>query len=741
MPKGGEIVSDITAELFRLFVNRSDAYGEQQPTGEYTKVKSPVNEKLLKMHLDGRVTIGTYLLDHDSMVKVFCYDIDDHARTGRDCLGIAQKIKQYLKEKYNIEAYIEASGSLNSYHVWGFLQPTPASEVLKFGESVLQELGICDVEIFPKQSSVSEKGYGNLVKLPFGINRKSGNKSQFLNLNPDDLSKIEPSHLPACDDKNVKTSAQNGSSTLEQVLPKLRMCIRTAYHEKWQMNHDNGHYFRLSCAREMIFHGASDEAIHDFFKGQTDYDPKITQEKIESLKQDRKPVRCDTLRKYGGEKVKELCTSCDLKTRKERPHPETKNIVVPNGAFGYIDHIIEKTPIYYDTAHNYWMWDIEEGYYKMVDETDLLLTILREIADPSIIKSRFKQELLEAIRLRGRDIKVKDVPSYWIHVKNGVIDVKTNDVFSSSPEYLFTEPIPHNISQSEETPTIDKLFSEWVAQDKIPLLYEICAYCLYNGYPIHRMFILVGRGRNGKGQYRDIIVRLVGVKNRTASTLEQLMNSRFESARLQYKKICTMGEINYTLIERTAILKMLSGGDPIPAERKNKEPYEFVNTAKMLINTNSIPSTADKTDAWYSRCLSIEFPNQFQKGKDIIDTIPDTEYDNLLTKCVRILRELLERGEFTNEGNIQDKEREYERLSNPLTQFIQTYCEKNPDYVEAAWRVLEQYEKFCSEKGYKKPSSKTEFNLGAERAEREVPSLKSGDESEPSPSLRSNFKQ
>ncbi len=33
------------------------------------------------------------------------------------------------------------------------------------------------------------------------------------------------------------------------------------------------------------------------------------------------------------------------------------------------------------------------------------------------------------------------------------------------------------------------------------------------------------------------------------------------------------------------------------------------------------------------------------------------------------------------------------------------------------------------------------FNLGAERAEREVPSLKSGDESEPSPSLRSNFKQ
>lgn len=222
----------------------------------------------------------------------------------------------------------------------------------------------------------------------------------------------------------------------------------------------------------------------------------------------------------------------------------TQNAIKSNGAFEYIDRIAEKTPIYYDDAGQFWLWT-NEGFYKQVDNTEILLTLLWAISDPAIIQSKFKAELLEAARLRGRDARVKLVPNNWIHLQNGVYDIKTGELFEASPDYLFTDPIPHKLSESEETPTIDKLFSEWVTPEKVQLLNEIAAYCIYNGYPIHRMFILFGRGRNGKGQYRDFLVNLVGRQNRTASTLEQLINSRFETARLYNKKICSMGEINY----------------------------------------------------------------------------------------------------------------------------------------------------------------------------------------------------
>lgn len=398
--------------------------------------------------------------------------------------------------------------------------------------------------------------------------------------------------------------------------------------------------------------------------------------------------------------VKLLNDSCTPSGRQpqQKHNEKAKKEYKSNGAFDYIDRIIEKNPIYYDSACQFWIWT-DAGHYKQVDNTDILLTLLIDIADPGIIQQKFKAELLEAARLRGRDAKVKPVPTHWIHVQNGVYDVKTGELFPPTPEYLFTAPVPHKITDSEETPTIDKLFSEWVGMDKIPLLTEFAAYCLYNGYPIHRMFILVGRGRNGKGQYRDFVVRFIGDHNRTSSTLEQLINSRFETARLYTKKLCTMGEINYTMLERTAILKMLSGGDPVAAECKNKTPFDFVNTAKMLINTNSIPTTMDRTDAFYSRCVTIEFCNQFQKGKDIIETIPPEEYNTFLTKTIRVLKELLERGEFTNEGDIQQKEKEYERLSNPMSEFIVSRCRQDINETMPFWQFKEQFLLFLRIKG------------------------------------------
>lgn len=466
----------------------------------------------------------------------------------------------------------------------------------------------------------------------------------------------------------------------------------------------------LAIVGELRAEGCPDDLLHMVCKRffGKDYSFDRTAEALKHIK----PIhpKCETLRQY-------LSVECDGCTWKAKADPEykkakeksTQNVIKSNGAFDYIDRITEKNPIYYDEAGQFWLWG-DEGFYKPVDNIEILLILLRDIADPSIIKTTFKGELLEAARLRGRDARVKPVPNTWIHLQNGVYDVRTGSINEATPEYLFTYPIPHKSSNSEDTPTIDRLFSEWVTPEKVPLLNEIAAYCLYNGYPIHRMFVLLGRGRNGKGQYRDFIVNLVGTQNRSASTLEQLINSRFETARLFNKKVCTMGEINYTLLDRTAILKMLSGGDPIPGEMKNKSPFEFVNTAKLLINTNSLPQTSDKTDAFYSRCIIVEFGNQWLLGEDIIDTIPDEEYDNFLTKSLRVLSELLDRGVFSNEGNIQDKEKEYEKLSNPLTQFINTYYDKDINGKVAAWRLMDAYVEYCIEKGYRKPESKSGFN-------------------------------
>jgi phage/plasmid-associated DNA primase len=137
-----------------------------------------------------------------------------------------------------------------------------------------------------------------------------------------------------------------------------------------------------------------------------------------------------------------------------------------------------------------------------------------------------------------------------------------------------------------------------------------------------------------------------------------------------------MGETNYSTIKRAEMLKRLTGEDQIPFEFKGKNPFTDINYAKIIIATNSLPVTSDKTIGFYRRWLIIKFPNQFSEGRDILEDIPEEEYSNLARKCVSILKELLERRTFTNEGDIEEKKRRYEELSNPVTLFIQQHCKK-----------------------------------------------------------------
>ncbi len=99
-----------------------------------------------------------------------------------------------------------------------------------------------------------------------------------------------------------------------------------------------------------------------------------------------------------------------------------------------------------------------------------------------------------------------------------------------------------------------------------------------------------------------MICRFVGDKNVASTDLDALQKSRFEAARLYRKLVCLIGETNFNRFEKTSIIKRLTGDDMMPMELKNKTPFEARNYAKILIATNELPPTADKTPGFYRRC-------------------------------------------------------------------------------------------------------------------------------------------
>lgn len=259
------MLSDELAALFaKRFIQRRDIKAVQFSSGKWSPDRElknrntqqpdpgrygPVGFKMdhLRQHLAGTHTYGHYLLDNDSMCRMFAFDLDlekekfdpetgerlvgwwspmtaeggivecdpraewaDRASEARPWLKtqmsiLARKLIRNIQELTGLPCCAAYSGS-KGVHVYGFTGPLPASQVHAAAVYVLEastdwelfrgkhffryklrdpELGFPNfsLEVFPKQDNLDGKDLGNLMRLPLGRNQKSPDPCFFLDLN------------------------------------------------------------------------------------------------------------------------------------------------------------------------------------------------------------------------------------------------------------------------------------------------------------------------------------------------------------------------------------------------------------------------------------------------------------------------------------------------------------------------------------------------------------------------------
>ena len=354
--------------------------------------------------------------------------------------------------------------------------------------------------------------------------------------------------------------------------------------------------------------------------------------------------------------------------------------------FENVNRFYRVCPFFYDVNKIFWLWNWEKNNYVMCDEIELLNLIDNKLSfRGNTIPATVRNNYVESFRRIGRNNNPRELGKHWIQFGGDLYNIShkqkmfgTEQEFhlKAHPDYFLTNHIPYEIGETEETPTMDILFDSWVGEQNKITLYELIAYCCIPDYPIHVFFTLIGSGRNGKSQFIKIIKKFLGTHNITSAELDRIADpsSRFEGARLYKKLACFMSETNFNTLQNTSLLKQLTGGDTVGFEFKNKNPFVAENYAKVIISTNSLPSSTDTSDGFYRRWLIIEFPNNFEQEKDIVDTIPEKEYNSLARKCLILSGKLLERG-FTHRGTIEERKERYIMASNPLPYFIKLCCE------------------------------------------------------------------
>lgn len=343
-----------------------------------------------------------------------------------------------------------------------------------------------------------------------------------------------------------------------------------------------------------------------------------------------------------------------------------------------------KQPLFYDKAGMWWVWNFEKFCYVKSDDVDILNGISKNM-NLDTTNGKIKTEIINALKQIGRMNIPENPKKNWVQFKDKIIDVKTGEEFESTPNYFITNPIPFSIGESEDTPTMDKLFRDWVVmedvQDEsyIKTLYEHIAYSTLQDQFLQRLFAYTGSGSNGKGCFLKLVRKFLGEDNIGTTELKLLATKQFESSALYKKQAVFMTEVDAYDMQNTNLLKKLTGEDDIRYEFKGKTPFKEKSCTTAFIATNSLPVTPDKSIAFYRRWSIVDFPHIFEVGKDIVDEIPDIEFNNLAKKCIRICKELYIKLKITNEGSVEDRMKRYEARSNPLMRFIEERCEERPD--------------------------------------------------------------
>jgi hypothetical protein len=158
----GQAISEKQIELFLgMYVNTCGLFAVQNSDGTYAYVRRPLEPKHVRMHLEGKLTLGL-LVGEDGTTKFGVVDIDS------TCADAVMETWTRCDEMGL--PFITVFSGCKGYHVQTFFdKPTDirkAREVMKLisGEH----------EVWPRQSSIAPGEIGNCIKAPFGIHRKTG---------------------------------------------------------------------------------------------------------------------------------------------------------------------------------------------------------------------------------------------------------------------------------------------------------------------------------------------------------------------------------------------------------------------------------------------------------------------------------------------------------------------------------------------------------------------------------------
>ena len=267
---------------------------------------------------------------------------------------------------------------------------------------------------------------------------------------------------------------------------------------------------------------------------------------------------------------------------------------------------------------------------------------------------------------------------------NGVLDVSTGVLYAHSMDFRTTIMMPYDYAPHTPCP-------QWLAflydtldgdVERVALLQEWIGYLLTSDYRHHKVMMLLGPKRCGKGTIGRVLEKLVGPSNFAGGSLSSFSKDQFID-RLRTKPVMFIGDAekkvsNNDLPRVIERIKTISGNDSVDFDRKFISGMSDTLPTRITIATNSVPSLFDDSGALASRIMVLPFYKSAYGREDLylIDRLLP-EMSGIAAWALEGLARLEVNGRFTMPAaSIAEMDYLVENYS-PLVRFLGECCATN----------------------------------------------------------------
>lgn len=287
--------------------------------------------------------------------------------------------------------------------------------------------------------------------------------------------------------------------------------------------------------------------------------------------------------------------------------------------------------------------------------------------------------------------------------RTSTLHIPTGTLLEATPRLFVQSALEFDYDPAAQQPTqwldfLGRAFDHDPQQ--IDLLQEWFGYCLTSDNRYHKMFLLIGPPRSGKGTIERILERLVGSSNVCNPSVQDLAEPiGFWS--MIGKLLAAFTDARWTTRDAApAVDKLLriSGGDAVNVRRMYQSSLTNVHlTVRMMMLSNEMPSFFDASGAMAHRFLIARTMESYigREDLDLEQRICSTELPGILLWAIEGWKRLNTQRKFTVTDVMRRELEDLMESSSPVQKFAREYCDVGPAYRCNTSTLWSAWQRWC----------------------------------------------